>query len=239
MPFLAPGGGTNYAVASSYTSGMNGLAPGMDLQVATFLAASPAAPSSALYTFWGGSNDVSAGMNPVTAADNIANEIKAVAGAGGKEFLWLNLPPLGDVPAVNGNPVLSAVANQLSAAFDQEWSTDVSALDADGIDVIGVDVDGLISKILADPSAYGFTDVTDDCMTTAGCDPNTFLYWDDEHPTTYADSLLADLAYAELPASTTPSATPEPSSLILLGTTLLGAGILLRKRWIPQPARAV
>jgi outer membrane lipase/esterase len=219
-PFLAPLGGTNYAVASSFTAGYNGPAPGMDAQVLDFLTAvGDIAPSTDLYTFWGGANDIFNGLNPITAADNIEAEIEAVAAAGGKDFLWPDLPSLGDTPGIlAGGPAAVAGVNALTAEFDIEWATDVSHLDSLGIDVTGIDVATLFNNITADPSAYGFTNVTSACDATAGCTPNTFLYWDAEHPTTEADSLVANLAYADL----TP--TPEPPSAALLA--LGGIGLI-------------
>ena len=215
-PFLAPGGGTNYAIGSSFTAGFNGAAPGMDAQVGDFLTSvSNHAPSTALYTFWGGANDIFNGHNPITAADNIEQEILAVAAAGGKYFLWLNLPPLGDTPALNGNPALSGPADLASLAFDSEWASDLSALTALGINVTGVNVDALINTVTAHPSTYGLTNTTSACDTTPGCNPNTALYWDTEHPTTQADSLIANLAATDL------AATPEPPSVALLALGLL------------------
>jgi outer membrane lipase/esterase len=233
-PFLA--GGTNYAVASSFTAGYNGAAPGMDAQVADFLTAVAGnAPASALYTFWGGANDIFDGLNPITAANNIESEIEAVAADGGTTFLWLNLPPLGATPALNGDPVLAAEANLETEAFDAQWAADVATLDADGIDVVGVNVDTLFNSVTADPLAYGLTDVSDACDATAGCNPNTFLYWDSEHPTTEADSLIASLAAQDL------APTPEPPSITLLGLggiLAAGLGYAQRRRLVTggQPA---
>lgn len=223
-PFLAPLGGTNYAIASSFTAGFNGAAPGMDTQVATFLSTSGGvAPSSALYTFWGGANDIFNALNPVTAANNIESEIEAIAGDGGKTFLWLNLPLLGDTPGAAGTPAAGPL-NAATLAFDAQWASDVATLDALGINVVGVNVDALFNSILASPSAYGFSNVTADCMTTPGCNPNTFLYWDTEHPTTYADSLVAGLADADL------NPTPEPPSIALLALGACGLFAMLRSR---------
>ncbi len=223
-PFLA--GGTNYAVGSSYTAGPNGAAPGMDAQVGDYLTSvGGSAPATALYTFWGGANDIFDGMDPVTAANNIAAEIGATAADGGKTFLWLNLPPLGDTPLFNTTP-FAPQANAASAAFDAQWAIDVGNLDAEGIDVIGVDVDSLFNLIAANPAAYGFTNITDACNATPGCNPNTFLYFDAEHPTTEADSLVANLAAQDL------SPTPEPPSLTLvaLGAAFAAAFALTHRK---------
>jgi phospholipase/lecithinase/hemolysin len=124
------------------------------------------------------------------------------------------------------------VLNGASEAFDVTWSADIAALRAVGIDVEGVNVAALFGQITGDPSKFGFTDVTDPAWcgpgglpTCAGNNPNDFLYWDGEHPTTAADAQVAALAFA---------ATPEPGSLWLsflgLCTILLLNTGLRRKR---------
>lgn len=217
-PALGPLGGTNYAVGSAMTGAAN--LQDMGNQVALF-ASHGAASSTALYTFWGGANDILNNTpNPAAAANNIANEIKQLAALGAHNFLWLNLPSLGDIPELSGLGSLATAANAASAAFNAQWSADIIALDALGINVIGVDVNSLFNNILANPTGYGFTNTTQACLAVPGCDPNTFLYFDTEHPTTYADSLVAGLAYQDITGSSAP--TPEPSTLILLGSGLIG-----------------
>lgn len=224
-PALAPSGGTNYAFAGALTGGTN--PQDMQNQVNLFLGAtSGAAPSNDLYTFWGGANDLIAGVSPVTAANNIMSEIEQVSAAGGQNFLWFNLPELGLTPEVSAlGPGIVAGIDVASEEFDAAWSADLTTLDALGINVIGVDINSEINNIVADPSAYGFANVTQSCDVTAGCNPNTFLFWDQLHPTTYADSLIANVAYADL---TTP--TPEPPSVLLLGPALLAMTWFSRAR---------
>lgn len=227
-PVLSPLGGSNYAVGSALTGGT--LPQDMANQVLLFLGTHlGSASASSLYTFWGGADDVFAAANPVTAADNIAGEIQQVASAGGKDFLWLNLPELGKVPDLIGNTSAQIAANLASQAFDAEWLADVNHLDSLGINVIGVDVNTLFEQILTNPAAFGFSDVTHACDVTVGCDPNTFLYWDGKHPTTYADSLLATLAYNDA-FGAGPTATPEPPSVMLLGAALVGLALFGARR---------
>jgi MYXO-CTERM domain-containing protein len=236
-PSPALAGGSNYAVGSALTGGAN--AADMQNQLDLFFLNHPTGASpTALYTLWGGANDIFSGQNPVTAADNIAAQISELAADGGKNFLWVNLPDLGETPLLSGNPVLAAEANLASQAFNQEWATQVSNLDSLGINVIGVDVNSLISEILTDPAAYGFSNVTDACDVTANCNPNTFLYWDDEHPTTYADSLVSNLAYEDAFGSPA-SAVPEPPAITLLALGGVGLLVLWRSRRNQLSARMV
>ena len=220
-PALGPLGGTNFAIGSALTGNAN--PQDMANQIALFLALNGgSAPSSALYTFWGGANDIQDALNPITAADNIAAEIAAIAAAGGKNFLWVNLPDLGNIPAFAGNPAAAAAANASSQAFDLEWASRIGNLQALGINIVGVDVETLFNAIQANPSNYGLNNVTTPCAITPGCNPNTALFWDAEHPTTEGHELVADLAYTAI--------TPEPSPWILVSTSVIGLAGVVRRR---------
>jgi phospholipase/lecithinase/hemolysin len=219
-PALAPLGGSNYAVGSALTGSAN--PADMQNQVNLFLATHPGTASpTALYTLWGGAEDIFAAQNPITAADNIATQIQALAADGAQNFLWFNLPNLGETPLVSGIPAAAAAANLASQAFNQEWALQVANLDSLGINVIGVNIDTLFNQILANPAAFGFSNVVAACNATPGCNPNTFLYWDTLHPTTYADSLVANLAYQD--AFGSPVAEPPTVTLLALGA----AGLLV------------
>jgi phospholipase/lecithinase/hemolysin len=219
-PALAPLGGSNYAVGSALTGSAN--PADMQNQVNLFLATHPGTASpTALYTLWGGAEDIFAAQNPITAADNIATQIQELAADGAQNFLWFNLPNLGETPLVSGIPAAAAAANLASQAFNQEWALQVANLDSLGINVIGVNIDTLFNQILANPAAFGFSNVVAACNATPGCNPNTFLYWDTLHPTTYADSLVANLAYQD--AFGSPVAEPPTVTLLALGA----AGLLV------------
>ena len=217
-PLPALAGGTNYAVAGASTGSSN--PQDITNQVNAFLAghllgASP----TALYTIWGGANDffngtsVSAGK----VADNLYANIQTLAGSGAKNFLWVDLPPLGLTPRGGSN---SATLEQEVMDFNGEWAIDIAKLQSQGINVTGVDVYSLFQQLVQNPGAYGFTNITDPAQGLSGVNPNNYLFWDQEHPTTAGHALIADLAYNDLTASP----VPEPMSLAF---TALGLGALL------------
>src|SRR4051794_26913161 len=113
QPYLALTGGSDYAFASA-TTGSNGVYNITD-QVNTYLITHPGgASSTALYTIWGGSNDI---FNSTTtgkaAADALYANIQSLAAAGGKNFLWLDIAPLGNTP--RGAPNATALNEQVLA----------------------------------------------------------------------------------------------------------------------------
>jgi phospholipase/lecithinase/hemolysin len=68
------------------------------------------------------------------------------------------------------------------------------------------------------------TDIVDPAQGMTGANPDQFLFWDDQHATTAADSLIADLALADI------RATPEPASFALTGAAFLATAVILKRR---------
>jgi phospholipase/lecithinase/hemolysin len=210
-PLPAVAGGTNYAVASAQTGTANPQDVGN--QLALFASTHPGgAPSGALYAFWAGANDVFNGGSATAAADNIFNDILGLSSAGAKNFLWLDLPLLGDTPRGAAD---KAALNAASLAFNTEWAIDIKKLQGGGVNVVGVDIGTLFAKIAGDPGAYGLSNVTDPAQTSGAATDKGYLFWDIQHPTTTGHALVADAAYNALNAT----AAPEPASV---GAMVLG-----------------
>lgn len=231
LPRLTPSllGGRDYAVggAESGTTVVH-VANASDLpaQLASFHSIAPHPRRGALYALWIGANDLSdilgnsatlgtAGVQGAVA-QVIANEVLAIAtlhAAGAENFLVLNIPDLGKVPAVTTlGPVASAAASQLVAAFNTAL---VAALTQEAtalhVQMTFVDTYALIDAAVANPAAYGFTDVTTPCWTgtytgTGGtlCSigwyrQNDHLFWDQLHPTAAGHAQVAKAVEAVLP----------------------------------------
>jgi outer membrane lipase/esterase len=254
LPFVA--GGTNYAVASAKT----GHNPAFTLgtfpptavpytsdQVALYLSTHTASANT-LYAFWAGSNDINQSPTPAaalnaafTAADNIKSNIQTLAASGAKQFVWLNEPLLGATPlGIASGPAGVAALNAASKAFNASWVINTTLLAAQGISVTGVDIEQLFTQVTTNPSQFGFTNVTAPAgcqfaLSTPGCaanNPNQFLFWDGEHPTTAANAQIATLAFNAISGPAGPSNVPEPAStgFVLGGLSILGVVTNVKRR---------
>jgi phospholipase/lecithinase/hemolysin len=105
--------------------------------------------------------------------------------------------------------------------------------------VFTLDTYDLLGEIKADPSGFGFNNVSSPCWTGNFTDPNSgalcspnlddqnqFLFWDEVHPTAAGHLLAAEFAAEAL------TAVPELSTwaMMLVGLTGLGLHAFRRSR---------
>jgi phospholipase/lecithinase/hemolysin len=250
VPSLA--GGTDFAFGGAVTGpavpGASTLVPNIVQQVGLFtLATGGHAPSSGLYAVWIGANDIFTALDDLLAstltlpqaqadlalaAQTAAGAIAALATEGARNFLVPLIPDLGKTPNGSDFPGLAPVARALTQGYNTALVADIGALTAGtGASVEYLDTFGLIDAAVADPAAFGFTNVTDRCyigpLTGGGsvcATPNSYLFWDGQHGTATSQALVAQAAAAVLPE--------PPAVAVLLGAILALLGLRARSsRW--------
>ncbi|MEP7155882.1 MAG: autotransporter domain-containing protein [Betaproteobacteria bacterium] len=186
-------------------------------QINEYLASSGGvANPNALYGVWFGANDVftqlealSAGQisaatlqsNVLGAASAEVAQIARLQAAGARYILAFALPDIGATPAFATNPLASTVT-ALGAGYN---TTLFTSLKSSNIKVIPVDTFTLLGEIRANPSAYGFTNITTPACQPVGTSSLTcsaaniptgaatsYLFADPVHPTTAAHAIIAD-----------------------------------------------
>ncbi|MBV9812062.1 MAG: SGNH/GDSL hydrolase family protein [Acetobacteraceae bacterium] len=229
LPTLKPSlqGGTDFAYgdAESGSDPLHSASP-LDLpsQLAQFRGADPHPAANALYTISIGNNDVldaisAAASNPAAATADVGQAVVnetaflgALAQGGARNMLVLNVPDLGKTPAETSHgAAVAQTATQLSALYDSELSASLTALAAqDGLNIHVVDAFSLIDQAVANPSAFGLTNVTQPVWTgsydnpfsghlnATGAAQNGYLFFDSLHPTETGHLAVASAALQSL-----------------------------------------
>jgi phospholipase/lecithinase/hemolysin len=209
---------TNFAVggARAYEDGIN---INLGAQVDAFLQQSGNAAPDALYTIEMGGNDIrdalaafaDDGNGSVVLDDGvlaIARNIQVLYDAGARTFLVWRAPNVGLTPAVRTLDRIKPGAGQLGLQLTQAFNagldgvvTQLSALP--GIRIVRLDAYRLLNDLVAEPAAFGLTDVMTACVTPNVppfiCDrPDEFLFWDGIHPTKAVHAIIAQEAATAL-----------------------------------------
>ena len=226
---LAPGSFSNYAFGAARARPDSGQPFDLGAQVNLFLSDfGGGAASDALYVIFVGGNDIrdaiqALASNPTTgttsttiieaAVQGVADNVVSLAMAGARDFLIANAPDLSRVPAVSMNPnSLAPVARRFSVEFNEALTQalkNVETLLPFKIEIIPLDVFGVFTQVVDSPAAFGFSNVTQSCITPgvirgAICrEPDKYLFWDGIHPTRVAHAILARRAEEILAAAVT------------------------------------
>ena len=265
-PALA--GGTDFAFGGAgvvnNSPGTPAGVPTLPTQLGMYLQATGGkADPNTLYAVWGGANDVfynvalaQLGMltpaqvqaNLQTAAGTELGMIQSLGKAGARYVMVFNLPNIGLTPsALASGPQGAAQLTGLSILYNNTLN---SGLANAGLNIIPVNAYAILNEIVADPSRYGFTNVTQPACTGGDgssfeCLPagtpgatvtyqsgteNTYLFADGVHPTTAAHAMLAQ--YAE-------SIITAPGEISLLGEAPLQINESLNRSITTQAASSL
>lgn len=170
--------------------------PGLSDEIDLVTGQSAVLDPDAIYVVWAGANDFRAALSKGQAPDiagmvnNILNAVGALYLAGARHVVVPNLPDLGLTPegqASGSGPVVTLLSQMYNEHLE-------AALAANAPSAIRLDVFRLMHQTINDPAEYGFTNVTNACLTPAGvcAEPGGYLFWDHVHPTTQGHALLAE-----------------------------------------------
>lgn len=188
--------------------------PGLPQQIGAYAMRGGRFGANNLASVWAGANDIfqaipfaaanpataqaAMGVASTTAAGAAVNATAQVAGLGARQILVMNLPDIGAAPAFNAGPA-APLASYSVSTFNTALASGLSTFAAaqPGVNVVSVDIAGLFGAALANPGAFGFSNVTQACVAVASCagattaQQNAYLFWDGVHPTTAGHALIA------------------------------------------------
>lgn len=237
-------GGNSYAHAGAQVNNAVGVSAGILTQHSQYQSASGgSADPDGLYIAWVGANDLlalGAELNPLQVIearlDALMGMLTGLLDSGVNTLLVPNLPNLGSIPQVLGTP--DAVA---ATFLTSVWNTGLEQRLTDlgtnnSASIFYLDVFSQFNAILSDPAAAGFSNTTEGCRYVENAGPlnlptefscanaNSYVFWDQMHPTTAAHQLLGSNALALLASGQTigdPGQVPAPLTLWLLLTGLV------------------
>ena len=234
---LAPSiaGGTDFAYGGATTGpAVSGFPFSLLTQANQYLGVTGGVASpNALYAIAGGGNDARAALIAIAGgapvgptilatalsfAANIGMIVDQLQSAGAQHIVVWDTPNLGLAPAVvaaGGASLGSFLAASMNAALAQRLAGEVG--------VSTFDIFGLGTAIALDPSAFGFTNITDACGAVSGANCNSYVYWDGIHPTAAAHMEIADAFLAV-------AAVPEPSTWVMMILGFAGLGFMAYRR---------
>lgn len=169
-------------------------------QITDYLATHPKINNKTLFVVWGGAIDVlyaTSQANVIDAGINQTLNIQRLIDAGATQFIVPNLPPLGSVPRLNGSAATSVAATQASALYNEVLGGGISLLREFNfrrhVSLSELDVFTLFNQVIAAPANFSLTNVTSSSQGVP-VDPDTYLFWDDLHPTTRGHGIVAATA---------------------------------------------
>ena len=137
----------------------------------------------------------------------IASQIGKLTQAGATNILVVLSPSLTYTPVISSwiSPDQGETLTQFTKGLNQAIVSNVSAIATHGVNIMFSDLARFTQNILQDPQAYGLVNVTSPCLQNwevflygiggqepiLCSDPDEYLFWDGEHPTTKVQAIFA------------------------------------------------
>jgi len=172
-----------------------------------------------------------------SAVGNITSAISSLHGKGGRSFLVLNLPDMGQLPGTRQTaPALITYAGQKTVQFNTALANALTTLQGQlaGSSIKVADVYGRVNQVMAAPGTFGFTVTSVDALSDGTLADKSFtgpganyLFWDAIHPTTKGHAQISTAAEVALgifgSTVTAPAITQQPQGV----TAVAGSRVIL------------
>ncbi|MCL4178085.1 MAG: immunoglobulin domain-containing protein [Verrucomicrobia bacterium] len=178
----------NYAVGGAGTLQVRS-------QINQYLSANKPDTNVLLAPWWAGvSSDLCAGHLPVAqVVSNYAMNLSLLAQAGGRFFILPTVAPLYLVPRFSGDAYVRSIDYlDLRARMDSE----MQRLQAEfSLTLFRFDLQDLAVRLWANPTAYGFNNLTNAANACVDCDRTQYFWWDDAHLSAAAHRFIGGEMY--------------------------------------------
>jgi phospholipase/lecithinase/hemolysin len=167
--YANPANGTNVSIGGSTSanllqSGPSIFAPNPTLpaQIRDYLGVKLTASSDNLYVIWIGANDFAAGITPQQTVANIRRGITALAKAGAKHFLVIDVPEISLTPEVKAlGPATVQEARQFVATINVLLAVEIPASAwLERINITFLDINTIFVPLVLNPALFGFSNST-------------------------------------------------------------------------------
>ena len=212
LTFNPVGTGNNFAVGSARINAAPidlaaAAIPPVSAQVSDMLARGPL-DAKALYLISGGHNDVftqiSSGAGAIasiaTAAQDLTAQIVRLQSAGAKNLVVVGIMDITKTP-IAADPILvpdPALLNSLVTTFNATLEAGLA-----GKNLLYFNTGKMLNTVIANPAAYGFSNIKDAALTSAiGNVPSPltadYLFADIRHPSAKFHRIMSDWIYTSL-----------------------------------------
>lgn len=166
-------------------------------------------PDQAIYLVWVGANDIINYERPVDEViTSLEQSLHQLLLRGATRVAVLNLPDLSLTPAIANSPRATAVARDVARYNTGLRDVVQRVTQRTGIHVRLIDTHAMLDDLIAYAPEHGFTHTTQSCLAVptgtaldyaaapalrSECtDPDTFVFWDNLHPTTRVHALIGE-----------------------------------------------